>query len=81
MRANVTSRRPNEDWADYVQRLEAAHLQALGERKQQNADALEEVAAYTEDPYLRIMARSERAAAHEFLQAVEDMEGGQTIDI
>lgn len=77
MRRTYTTRRgSDEEWTEYIQRLETARLRAIGEHKQQSADALDEVAEYTDDPHLRVAARAERAAAHEFLQAVEDMEGG-----
>lgn len=76
MRSIDTDRRPSEDWAEYIKRLEVEHLRAIGRHKQKEAEALESIPEERRDAETRTTARAKRAAAEEFFRAVQKMEGG-----
>jgi hypothetical protein len=69
-------RRPDEEFGDYVRRLERARLEAIAKHRAMEAEALEKVATAEEDPNLSIEARAKRAYAAEFFKAIEEMEDG-----
>lgn len=76
MRRTETERRPAEDWAEYVRRLEVEHLRAIGRHKEKEAEALESIPEERADTEIRTTAKANRAAAEEFFKAVEKMERG-----
>lgn len=67
-------KRPQEEWSEYVARLERAHLQTMGEQKEKEADALEQIGEEQNDYQLKVASRAQRAAAQEFYKAVEEMD-------
>lgn len=84
-------RRPEEEWKEYMNRLEKAHFQSIGDHRLKEAEALEKVAEQLPvdeaDPktdedkirtglLLRVEARAKRRYAQEFFDAVEEMERG-----
>lgn len=77
-RADIAAikRRPTEEWHEYVARLERAHLQVMGEQKEKEADALEQIGEEQSDYQLKVAARAQRAAAQEFYKAVAEIDRG-----
>lgn len=83
------SRRPEEEWREYMNRLEQAHLRSVGEHRLKEAEALEKVAAQSETAeddageeavrtsrILKVEARAKRRYAQEFFDAIDEMERG-----
>lgn len=72
----VIDRRPDEEFREYIKRLEAERLRVIAEHREKTADAAEEVAATRDDPELEAEASAQRAAANEFLEAARRIERG-----
>ena len=70
-------RRPSEEMQDFLKRLEAERMKRYAELKEKEADALEEVGERKGDEELKTAARSQRAAASEWLSAWREHPGSQ----
>lgn len=72
----MLTRRPQEEWLEFMGRLERERLRVRGEQEATEAKALQAIGDEQADVELKVAASAKRAAAEEFFRAVEDMERG-----
>ncbi len=72
------TRRPGEEFPEFLARLEAERIRSVGEVKEKEAEALEQVAESQHDNVLHIAARAKKISADEWMTAWQEHPGSQT---